>query len=158
MRRSSIVGGFLHAGGRCVDGGGGVVSRLLAFPRSVAVHSARDFGRCTGNARTRRVVGGCALIRTETDSDSAAIRSTRDSARVLRITCPRCSFMDRLMMPNSYPICLSRRPETTSCMTWRSRAPDTSKPLQSLRISARSERACDRFQVPAGDSQSWCTV
>jgi hypothetical protein len=44
-----------------------------------------------------------------------------DSARILRITCPRCILTVISLVPSSPAICLLNKPETTRCMTSRSR-------------------------------------
>src|SRR5215831_4526661 len=43
--------------------------------------------------------------------------SATEVARILRMTCPRCTLMVISLVPKSAAICLLRRPVTTSCIT-----------------------------------------
>src|SRR5205085_7125371 len=72
-RRGAVAGWSLDTGRRCVDGASRDISCLLAFERSVDTHTARGFRRVSGDARTWRLVRGCASIRTEAHSYSEAV-------------------------------------------------------------------------------------
>src|ERR1700676_760528 len=66
-RRNAVAGWSVGTDRGSADGGRRAVSRLLAYSRSVGTHPAWGFGRCTGDARTWRMVRGRASVRAEAD-------------------------------------------------------------------------------------------
>jgi hypothetical protein len=75
-RRTAVAGGIVDANGRCARRCRRARSRVVASCRTVDLCPLRDVGRRTCNARPRRLVCGCASIRTQADPDSRTVITT----------------------------------------------------------------------------------
>ena len=74
-RRTAVAGGIVDASGRCARRCRRARSRVVASCRTMDLCPLRDFGRRTCNARPRRLVCGCASIRTQAHPDSPTVNS-----------------------------------------------------------------------------------
>src|SRR6516162_4789612 len=70
--------------------------------------------------------------------------SARELASIFSITCPRCALTVRIVIPNSYAICLLGRPETTRSKTSCSRGVKVFNPLRIFSSFTECALNCDR--------------